>query len=271
MALVKNYHHHYHFSYNTSFRRHFTAIAVVIVISVLLVLGIFRIISPSNVPDLRQLSPTDLIFATLSTLFRLSVAYVLSLIASVPLAILVTSTPKVEKVLLPLFDILQSVPVLAFFPIIVLAFVKVNFFDGAAIFILFMAMVWNLVFTMIGGIKTIPTEITLAAQVFHATRFKKLWFVTLPSILPYIITGSFLAWAQGWNIMIVAEVLHTYIPGGGSSDDLLGLGSLMVNAVSTGQTSVFLVSLATVIVLIGVLNFFVWQKLLHLTERFKYG
>lgn len=271
MSTIKHYHHHYHFFYITSFKRHFASIAIVVFVLVLILLGIFRIIAPGNITNLNQLSLSDLIMATLATLFRLTIAYLLALAASVPLALLVTSTPKVEKFLLPIFDITQSVPVLAFFPIIVLAFIKLNYFDGAAIFLLFMAMVWNLVFTMIGGIKTIPEEISLAAQVFKASGFKKLWSVTLPSILPYIITGSLLAWAQGWNIMIVAEVLHTYIPGGTISQDLLGLGSLMVNSISQGQTSIFLATLAIVITLIGILNFFVWQKLLHLTERYKFG
>lgn len=269
--MVKHYHHHYHFSYTTSFKRHFTSIIFVILTLVIIILGLSRIIAPGNITNLNELSASDLIMATLSTLFRLSVAYVLALVSAVPLALLVTSTPRMEKILLPVFDIVQSVPVLAFFPIIVLTFIKLNFFDGAAIFILFMAMVWNLVFTMIGGIKTIPDEITLAAAAFKAVGWKKLWNVTLPSILPYIVTGSLLAWAQGWNIMIVAEVLHTYIPRGNVSDDLLGLGSLMVNAIALGQTSIFLATLAVVVILIGVMNFFIWQKLLHLTQRYKFG
>ncbi|MBI3495089.1 ABC transporter permease subunit [Candidatus Berkelbacteria bacterium] len=151
-----------------------------------------------------------------------------------------------------------------------LIFIKFNFSEGAAIFILVMAMLWNLVFSMIGGLKTIPQDIIAAANIFKARGLKKVWYITLPAIVPYMITGSLLAWAQGWNIIIVAEALHNYIPGSSSNDDLFGIGSLLVNASYQGNTLVFVASLVIMILLIGIMNFFVWQKLLHAAERYKF-
>jgi NitT/TauT family transport system permease protein len=133
-----------------------------------------------------------------------------------------------------------------------------------------MAMVWNMVFSMIGGLKTIPQDINDAAKVFGAKGFKKLIDVTLPSIFPSIITGSFLAWGQGWNISIVAEALHAFIPNGTKTDDLFGLGSLLVNSFSQSKNAVFFASLAAMVVVITLFNFFIWQKLLHLSERYKF-
>jgi ABC-type anion transport system duplicated permease subunit len=79
-----------------------------------------------------------------------------------------------------------------------------------------------------------------------------------------------LAWAQGWSLLIVAEALHSYIPNGTVGNDPLGLGSLLVNSFYQGQNAVFLGSLIAMIILITLINFFVWQKLLHLAERFKF-
>ena len=172
--------------------------------------------------------------------------------------------------MLPISDIIQSVPVLAFFPVIVIAFIRLHAIEGAVIFILFMAMLWNLVFSMIGGLKTIPEDILSAAKIFGLKGFKKLWYITIPSIFPYIITGSLLAWAQGWSLLIVAEALHSYIPGGNLNQDPLGLGSLLVNAFYNGQNAVFIASLTVMIILITLINFFVWQKLLHMAERYKF-
>jgi NitT/TauT family transport system permease protein len=172
--------------------------------------------------------------------------------------------------MLPITDIFQSIPILAFFPIIVVAFIKFQATEGAVIFILFMAMLWNLVFSMIGGLKTIPEDILSAAKIFGLKGLKKMWFITIPSIFPFIITGSLLAWAQGWSILIVAESLHNYIPNGKASEDPLGLGSLLVNSFYQGQNAVFIVSLVIMIFLITLINFFVWQKLLHLAERYKF-
>lgn len=212
----------------------------------------------------------DLLSASSLSLSRLSIAYLISVIAAVPLSLLITATPKLEKVLLPIFDVIQSIPILAFFPLVVLVFIKLNYFNGAAIFVIAMQEVWILVFTMIGGIKTVPEDVKSAALVFGAKGFKKLIYITLPAIFPYIITGSLLAWSAGWNILVIAEVIHAYLPNGKPSQDLFGLGSLMINASSSGQNLIFIASLATMILLIGLINFFVWQKLLAIAERYKF-
>lgn len=271
MTAVRHYHHHYRFSYITSFRRHFFSIVVILGLLSILLIALFRFIAPNaSELSLNPFTPFDLLKASLYTMMRLTVAYLFALIISIPMALFITSSPKIERFTLPLFDIIQSVPVLAFFPLIVLIFIKLNFFEGAAIFVIFTAMIGTLVFSMIGGIKTIPEDIKNASIVFKARGIKELFSITLPSIVPFIITGSLLAWAAGWNIIIVAEVLHTYIPGGTRSQDLFGLGSLMVNSTYDNKTLVFICSLTIMVVLIGLINFFIWQKLLHLAQRYKF-
>ncbi len=204
------------------------------------------------------------------TFFRLLIAYVFAVIIAIPLALLADSSPIAEKFLLPAFDIIESVPVLAFFPLIIAIFIKYGSFELAAIFILFLAMLWNIVFSLIGGLKVIPSDIKAAAKIFGLKRFSYFWKMTLPSSVPYLVTGSLLAWAQGWNLIIVAEVLHTYIPGGNPSSDLFGIGSMLVNSAASSEQSLFIVAIVTMVVGIGIFNFFVWQKLLHYAERFKF-
>lgn len=270
MGTIRHYHHHYHFSYVTSFRRHFSTVVVVIAVLILLLLILLKFLTPQRTIDLNQISAFSLVIATINTLVRLIIAYALALVLSIPLALFITSNPKTEKVLLPIVDILQSIPVLAFFPIIVLAFIRANFLDGAAIFIIAVTMIGNLVFSIIGGLKTVPSDIENAAYVFGAKGLRKLTAVTLPAIFPYIMTGSLLAWSQAWSIIIVAEALHTYIPHGTTQNDLIGLGSLLVDAFASGKNAIFLTSLSVMIVIISLLNYFVWQKLLHATERFRF-
>jgi NitT/TauT family transport system permease protein len=267
---IRHYHHHYHFSYLTSKKRHFSSVLIVIAILTVIFLALFNFVTPQRSLNLGQLSPTVILLASFNTLFRLLISYVFALIFSVPIALWITKSERTERILLPITDIIQSVPVLAFFPIVVLAFIKLHATEGAVIFILFMAMLWNLVFSMIGGLKTIPKDLLDAAKVFEIKGFNKLRYITIPAIFPYIITGSLLAWAQGWSLLIVAEALHSYIPGGTVGNDPLGLGSLLVNSFYQGQNAVFLGSLIAMIVLITLINFFVWQKLLHLAERFKF-
>lgn len=212
----------------------------------------------------------DLLLALVYTIARLAVAYVLAVIVAFPLAFLATTTRAFESILLPLFDIMQSVPILAFFPILILVFIRFNFLNGAAIFILFLSMVWNLVFTLVGGINIIPKDVISAAGVFSIKGWLYFRKVLLPSLVPQFVTGSILAVAQGWNLIIVAEVLHTYIPHGTSAQDLFGIGSILVQASANGQTNIFIYSVMAMVLAIAFLNFFVWQKLLKFAQRFKF-
>lgn len=219
---------------------------------------------------IQTLSLNTLILAVGATLGRLSISFAMAVIVAVPLAVFATRSPRLERIFLPLFDIIESVPILAFFPVLILVFVRFNFLNGAAIFIIFLGMLWNIVFTVVGGLKVIPQDIKSVAKVFGIRGFRNFFTVTLPSVVPHLVTGSILAFAQGWNIIIVAEVLHTYIPGGTASQDLFGIGSILVQAASTGQNGVFIVAVVVMVVTIALINFFVWQKLLHYAERFRF-
>ncbi len=276
MAKLDNsrhiHHHrrHFGFSYPVSVGQKFYTIVVIPVIVIITLFVVLRVFSPSSF-----VGPNENIFgywllALLATLMRLFVAYGLALVIALPLAFLIYYNPRAERILLPLYDIIESVPVLAFFPVIILFFVKFNFFEGAAIFVIFLGMLWNMVFSVVGGLKSIPAEIKSAAQVFNLRGLALVRQVLLPAIFPNIITGSLLAWAQGWNIIIVAEVLHTYLPDGTINQDLFGIGSILVNASAANQGNVFLAAILVMVATIGLMNFFVWQKLLQYAERYKF-
>jgi NitT/TauT family transport system permease protein len=271
MDNKRHIHHsgrHFGFSYPVSlWQRLHSAFAplllIVIIFSLLSLFSIFPIVR----------TPVSFLLigeALLTTFTRLAIAYCLALICAIPLALLVNRSALMERILLPLFDVAQSVPVLAFFPIVIALFVRFGFLNAAAIFILFITMLWSIVFNLVGGIKVIPTDIKDAAHVFGIRGRNFVRKILLPATVPYLLTGSLLAWAAGWNIIIVAEVLHTYIPGGNTGQDLFGIGSVLVNASASGQNGVFVVAIVIMIGFIGLLNFFVWQKLLRFAERYKF-
>ncbi|MDD5318541.1 MAG: ABC transporter permease subunit [Candidatus Pacebacteria bacterium] len=267
---MQHSHHHMRISYPKSwFQRLYSIILVPLSILVgVLALYVYVIGFPG-----RPISAADVNTALLAlsfTFIRLFIAYILALIVSMPLSILITKNKIVERIFLPLFDIIQSIPVLAFFPVIILVFVHSHFLNGAAIFIFFLSMVWNLVFSVVGGLRVIPNDIKQAAQVFHIKGWQNARQITLPSIVPYIVTGSLLAWAQGWNIIIVGEVLHTYIQGGTTDQDLFGIGSILVHTSASGQQEIFLLAIVVMIIFIGLLNLVVWQRLLQYSEKFKF-
>lgn len=225
---------------------------------------------PSLAPASAELSFGSIMLASLYTCMRLVVAYACAVAVAYPLALLVVSRPMAEAILLPVFDILESIPILALFPVIVMLFIRFDFLNGAAIFIIFLAMLWNLVFTLVGGLKIIPKDVLYAARVFGIRGVSLLRRVVMPAVFPQFVTGSILAFAQGWNIIIVAEVLHTYIPGGTAAQDLFGIGSVLVNAAANARDAEFLAAVFVMVVLIGILNFFVWQRLLRMSQRYRF-
>lgn len=259
---------HFGFSYPTSIgqRLHAAFAPLVTVAVVLIALSAARIF-----PFVTTNVSLGHVGAALgATLVRLVVSYALALVISIPLALLVVKSPLMERIFLPVFDIAQSVPALAFFPVVIIFFVRLGFTDAAAIFIIFLSMLWNLVFSLVGGLKTVPSDIKSAAHVFGIRGMGFVRRILLPAVVPYLVTGSLLAWAQGWNIIIVAEVLTTYLPASMAIQNPFGIGSMLVNASASGQNGLFVVSILAMVFVIAIMNFFIWQKLLRYAERFKF-
>jgi NitT/TauT family transport system permease protein len=211
-----------------------------------------------------------LVLAFLSSFVRLFIAYIFSLVIGVILAILILRSHVWERVLIPVYDVLESVPVLVFFPVIILFFIHYNLLNTAAVFILILTMVWSIAFAAIGGLHVIPEDILFVPKIFGLSKMQSLRKVILPALFPSLVTGSLLAWAAGWNILIVAEVLHTYVPVGQNVGDIFGIGSVLVQASSSGNQSLFLWSIVVIVLAITLINIFVWQKLLKYAERFKF-
>ena len=242
------------------------------VLPAIIIVGIFLVLRFSGVfpSSVAGVSLWGIVHASLLTVGRLFIAYVFALVCAIPLALLATHSRLAQKILLPLFDILQSVPILAFFPILVVLFLSIGFTDGAAIFILFITMLWSIVFALIGGVGLIPREITYAAEVFGIKGFSYFRRILLPSIIPQMVVGSILAIAQGWNIIIVAEVVRTYLPASSTVQNLYGIGSLLVSAAAQGNNNLFIAALGAAVFIIALVNFFIWQNLLRYAQRFKF-
>lgn len=180
---------------------------------------------------------STLIVALGASLMRLFVAYAFALIIGVALGLLAERGKRTESILLPVFDVLESMPVLAFFPVIIILFLHANLLEGAAIFIIFFSMVWNIAFSVVGGVRQMPADILSISTIFGLSKMEKLRKILLPAVFPAVLTGSILAVADGWNIVIVAEALHAYAPVSSEAHDLFGIGSILVTASAGGDTA----------------------------------
>lgn len=222
------------------------------------------------IPHPYTLAAGSLLLALGASILRLFISYLLALFIGVPLGLLASANRRVESILLPIYDVLESMPVLAFFPALILLFVRSGSLEGAAIFIIFFSMIWNIAFNTIGGLKAMPEDIQAVGKVFGLSRMTRFFRITLPALFPHLVTASILALADGWNIVIVAETLSAYAPKQVEAHDLFGIGSILVSAGSTGDTSMLLWAMGTLVVAIALVNIFVWQPLLARSERYKF-
>ncbi len=205
-----------------------------------------------------------------ASLTRITFAYIVSLIVGVALGLWSLMSPRAERLLLPIWDVLESLPVLVFFPVIITAFAAMSGYSLAAIAIMALSMVWNIVFSTIGGLRVIPRDIHAVPFIFKLTPLQRLEHVILPALIPSLVTGSLLAWAEGWNMLMVAEVIHTYVPSASQSSDLFGIGSILVHASASGDMHAFIAAVGVMVAVVAILNVFLWQPLLSYSARFKF-
>lgn len=221
--------------------------------------------SGSIVTVFHRISPLTVAEYSLYTFLRLLISFVMVVVISMVLLLIVLSSKKIEQFLLPIFDVLQSVPVLAFFPLIIVVFARLHLPELAAQVVLLVAMLWSVLYGAMGGVHQIPEDILDASRIYGGKGWKKFTKVILPAIFPNLVTGSQLSFGAGWNVIIISE----YINYGNIQIRLPGLGSLLSSSAAT-DTGIFVVALAAMVIIITVLNRVVWHRLITYSEKFKF-
>jgi NitT/TauT family transport system permease protein len=217
------------------------------------------------VPELSNLP-----FYILFTLTRLFIAFIISLTIAIAMGILAAENRKFAMIFFPLYDIGQSVPLLALFPIIFVYLSRV--FGGilgleiTAIVMLVADMIWYLFLNIVSAIKTIPEETKEVSKLFGLKGWNRIKHIVLPSIIPAIVTGSILSWATGWNTVIFAE----YMPYGKEVLSLPGLGSFLDRtAYEQGNTILLLFLLFIISAIVILMENLIWKKLVEKTEKYE--
>lgn len=207
----------------------------------------------------------NLPYYTLNTLTRLTIAYFISLAFGLVVGIALGLNKTFSKMFLPVFDVLQSIPILGYFPAAVI--ILVSLFNGsqfgielAAQLLLFTSMAWNTLFAVYGAVKTIPSDVMDAAKEFGIKGFDFIRHIVIPYIIPALMSGSSLAWGNGWFFIIASE----FITFSGKTYILPGIGSLIAKA-SFVDGNLFVASVALVFMTAVVLitNQFIWSRLMR--------
>jgi nitrate/nitrite transport system permease protein len=139
-----------------------------------------------------------------SSLQRVALGFTLSAIVGIALGILVGTSPLMYSALDPLFQILRTVPPLAWLPISLAAFQQAN---PSAIFVIFITAIWPIIINTTEGVRQIPQDYNNVARVLKLSRFKYFFKVLLPATAPYIFTGLRIGIGLSWLAIVAAEML----------------------------------------------------------------
>jgi NitT/TauT family transport system permease protein len=204
------------------------------------------------------------------TLARLTIAYGISLVVAIALGVLAAEHKRVAKILYPIYDIGQGVPILALFPVIYLGLSRLLgstaiALESTCVMMLVLDMIWYMFLNIVSAVKTMPPEIREVGQLFGFKRWRRIRHIVLPSIIPAIVTGSILSWGTGWNTVIFAEYLETTPP-----IYVAGIGSLMDRAgYLYGNTVVLFLLLVIIAAIVLAMEALIWRPLLRKHEKYE--
>ncbi|MDE3178430.1 MAG: ABC transporter permease subunit [Acidobacteriota bacterium] len=216
-------------------------------------------------------SPGDLPLYAAYSLLRIAIAYVLSLAFALGFGYAAARSRRAEVVLVPLLDILQSIPVLSFLPGVMLAMVALFphsqiGLELGAITLIFTGQVWNLAFSFYSSLKVIPKELTEVASVYSFGWWQRLTQLELPHAAQGLVWNSMMSVAGGWFFLMACEMFAL----GKRDFRLPGLGSYLQTAAAAGDTHSILWGLGAMVAVIVLLDQWVWKPLIVWADKFKF-
>ncbi len=204
------------------------------------------------------------------SLLRLFWGYLISLVFAYCYGLAAALTSWGERYLLPVLDILQSIPILGFFPAVIflLAHLFSNPIHGvelASIILIATSMAWNMAFAVFESIRTAPHEYTELLRQMQAPWWIRLSRFLIPVTIPKMVYNSILSWSQGWYFLIACEMISL----GSVHYQLEGLGSFLVSATSTGSMGLATLGILTLVASVVLFDFFLFRPVMVWSERFR--
>jgi NitT/TauT family transport system permease protein len=239
------------------------------------IFGVYAIgrswLGPVHPPTSISQNPRDLPLYALYSLARIGVAYVLSLVFALAYGYIAASSRRAEILMVPLLDILQSIPVLSFLPGVMLAMVAIfphsQFgVELGSVLLIFTGQVWNMAFSFYSSLKTVPRELHEAAVIYRFSRWQRFAELDLPFSTIGLVWNSMMSVAGGWFFLMACEMFVL----GNRDFRLPGLGSFLQTAASSGNTRAILWGVAAMIAVIVLLDQLVWRPIIVWADKFKF-
>lgn len=236
----------------------------------ILTIGVYR--GGLHLVQLRaeQVTLAELPGALFLSFLRMLASYLGSLVFAFLLGLTAARTSWGERLIIPLLDTLQSVPVVGFFPAAISFFIGATSghrigIEMASVFLIFTSQAWNLAFAVYEATKTIPQENTDAVTSFGVIGSQRFWRLYAPACVPRLIYNSILSWSNGWYFLVACEIIAV----GLIQYHLPGIGSFLSRAAEADQIRLVIWGLVALTSLILLMDFLFWRPLSIWAERFK--
>jgi NitT/TauT family transport system permease protein len=217
-----------------------------------------------------SLDPVHLPEYAARTTFRMFAALCVSLLFTLTYATWAAKSERAGKLLVPLLDILQSVPILGFISITVVFFMslapgRVLGAEFAAIFAIFTSQAWNMAFSFYQSLRTIPVELVEAAESFRLSPWMKFWQLEVPFSMPALIWNMMMSMSGGWFFVVASEAISV----GHTTVALPGVGSYIALAIAGKDVGAIGWAIATMLIVILLYDQLVFRPLVAWVDRFR--
>jgi NitT/TauT family transport system permease protein len=251
------------------------------VLAVLLILGLLvflaeasrHLLQPLSELQVRPVSldPSNLPEYAARTTLRMLIAMVLSLIFTFTYATLAAKSRRAERLLVPLLDILQSVPILGFISITVVFFMalapgRVLGAEFAAIFAIFTSQAWNMAFSFYQSLRTVPTELVEATRNFRLSPWMSFWRLDVPFAMPQLIWNMMMSMSGSWFFVVASEAISV----GNTTITLPGVGSYIALAIEQRNLAAVGYAILTMLIVILIYDQVLFRPLVAWADRFRF-
>ncbi|MCU6433369.1 ABC transporter permease subunit [Undibacterium sp. Jales W-56] len=218
-----------------------------------------------------SLDPSYLPYYLLRTILRMFTALAFSLLFSFAFAAIAVKYAAAEKLMIPMLDILQSLPILGFQAIAIAPFIAL--FSGdllgvecAAIFAIFTSQAWNMAFSLYQSMRTVPPELSEAARIFRLSGWQRFWRLELPFAMPGLLWNMMMSMSGGWFLLVAAEAISV----AGQDIKLPGIGSYIAVAIESKNGMAIAWAIAAMLIGILLYDQLFFRPLLAWADKFRF-
>lgn len=217
-----------------------------------------------------SLDPRALPFYAMRTVIRMLIAMMFSLLFTFTFGTLAAKSERAGRLIIPMIDVLQSVPILGYLSVAISAFIAL--FPGsllgpecAAIFVIFTSQAWNMALGFYQTLRTVPKEIIEASRMFHLSSWQRFWRIDVPFSMPGLLWNMMVSMSAGWFFLVASEAITV------ANQQILlpGIGSYIAVAIKAADLTAICYAVIAMFIVIVLYDQLLFRPLVAWAEKFK--